>query len=182
MFVTANAHRARPRLYWLDLKRGKWEFLAGQTWGLETPNRTGVSPWPADLALGYHEDSGIAVGQHYTRAAAFRAAYHFNDQWVWAAEIQNPQQFVGAGEVIFPFAFNAALGVQFDAANNPGAPNVAPDVLTKIAYDNNNVAGGRHFHLEFGGLTTTAKATNVPGGGTPFPSHTPTTYLSTPAL
>src|SRR5262249_42796450 len=45
-FVTSNAHTNRLRLYWLDLKRGKWEFLGGQTWGLETPNRTGVSPNP----------------------------------------------------------------------------------------------------------------------------------------
>ncbi len=172
VFVTSNGHTDRLRLYWLDLKRGKWEFLAGQTWGLETPNRTGVSPWPSDLSLGYQEDAGIHVGVQYTRAAAFRAAYHFNENWVWAGEIQNPQQFVGAGEVIFPFVFNAALGIQFDAANNPGTPNVAPDVLTKIAYDNNNVAGGRHFHMEFGGLLTSIRATVVPVGGTKFTSQT----------
>jgi hypothetical protein len=158
VFVTSNGHTDRLRLYWLDLKRGKWEFLAGQTWGLQTPNRVGVSPMPSDLSLGYHEDAGIGVGYNYTRAAAFRVAYHFNKNWVWAAEIQNPQQFVGAGEVVFPFALNAALGVQFDAANNPGAPNAAPDFLTKIAYDNN--PGGRHIHLEAGGLFTTAKAYN----------------------
>lgn len=170
VFVSSNGHTDRLRLYWLDLKRGKWEFLGGQTWGLQTPNRVGVSPAPADLALTYGEDAQTHVGLNYTRAAEFRAAYHFNDNWVWAAAIQNPQQFVGAGEVIFPFAFNAALGVQFDAGNNAGAPNVAPDFLTKIAYDN-TVAGGRHFHFEIGGLTTTAKATVVPGGGTTFQSH-----------
>jgi hypothetical protein len=158
IFVTANSHTDRLRLYWLDLKRGKWEFLAGQTWGLQTPNRQGVSPMPSDLSLGYGEDANIGVGYNYTRAAAFRAAYHINDNWVWAAEIQNPQQYVGAGEVIFPFALNAALGVQFDAANNPGTPNATPDFLTKLAYDNN--PGGRHVHLEAGGLFTTAKAYN----------------------
>jgi len=168
VFVTANSHTDRFRLYWLDLKRGKWEFLGGQTWGLQTPNRTGVSPLPSDLALGYQEDAGVGVGYNYTRASAFRAAYHFNDQWVWAAEVQNPQQFVGTGEVIFPFAFNAQLGTQFDAANNPGAPNVAPNFLTKIAYD---TTGNRHFHLEAGGLLTTAKATVLPIGGTTFQSR-----------
>src|SRR5258708_5227040 len=159
VFVTSNPHTDRLRLYWLDLKRGKWEFLAGQTWGLQTPNRVGVSPNPSDLSLGYHEDANIGVGYNYTRAAALSAAYHFNDHWVWAAEIQNPQQFVAAGEVVFPFALNAALGVQFDAANNPGTPNVAPDFHTKIAYDN-DFAGGRHFHFEGGGLTVSAKAFN----------------------
>ena len=170
VFVSSNGHTDRLRLYWLDLKRGKWEFLGGQTWGLQTPNRVGVSPAPADLALTYGEDAQTHVGLNYTRAAEFRAAYHFNDNWVWAAAIQNPQQFVGAGEVIFPFAFNAALGTQFDSGATPGAPNVAPDFLTKIAYDN-NVFGGRHFHFEAGGLTTTAKATAVPIGGTTFQSH-----------
>jgi len=168
VFVTSNSHTNRFRLFWLDLKRGKWEFLGGQTWGLQTPNRTGVSPMPSDLALGYQEDAGVGVGYNYTRAAAFRTAYHFNDQWVWAGEIQNPQQFVGAGEVIFPLAFNAQLGPQFDAANNPGAPNVAPDFLTKIAYD---TTGSYHFHLEGGGLLTTAKATILPVGGTGFQSR-----------
>ncbi len=100
VFVTANGHTNRLRLYWLDLKRGKWEFLAGQTWGLETPNRVGVSPNPSDLSLGYQEDSNIGVGFNYTRAAEFRAAYHFNDNVVWAVAVQNPQQYVGIGEVV----------------------------------------------------------------------------------
>src|SRR6266849_1279442 len=99
VFVTSNGHTDRLRLYWLDLKRGKWEFLGGQTWGLETPNRIGVSPVPSDLALTYGEDAQVHVGLNYTRASEFRAAYHFNDNWVWAAAVQNPQQFVGQGEV-----------------------------------------------------------------------------------
>jgi hypothetical protein len=168
IFVTSNGHTDRLRLYWLDLKRHKWEFLAGQIWGLQTPNRVGVSPNPADLALGYQEDAGIGVGYNYTRAGAFRAAYHFNDHWVWAVEAQNPQQFVGAGEVIFPFAFNAALGVQLDAANNPGTPNVGPDIITKVAYDT-DFGGGRHFHWEGGGLESTVKVT-IPGAAG-FVSH-----------
>ncbi len=169
VFVTSNPHTDRLRLYWLDLKRGKWEFLGGQTWGLQTPNRVGLSPNPSDIFTTLGEDAQTHVGVNYTRAAEFRATYHFNDNWQWAAAIQNPQQFVGAGEVIFPFAFNAALGIQADAANNPGAPNVAPDIHTKVAYDKD--FSGRHFHWEFGGLMTTAKVTAVPVGGTSFTSH-----------
>src|SRR5262249_51532099 len=33
VFVTSNSHTNRLRLYWLDLKRGPWEFLGGQSWG-----------------------------------------------------------------------------------------------------------------------------------------------------
>src|SRR5215467_12560782 len=157
VFVTSNGHTDRLRLYWLDLKRDKWEFLGGQTWGLQTPNRIGVSPNPADLSLGYHEDAGIGVGYNYTRAAEFRAAYHFNDNWVWAAAVQNPQQFTG-GEVLFPSLFNAQLGGQFDAGALPGAPNVGPDILTKLAFDH-DFGGGRHFHWEGGAMETAVKIT-----------------------
>jgi hypothetical protein len=169
VFVTSNPHTDRLRLYWLDLKRGKWEFLGGQTWGLQTPNRVGLSPNPSDIFTTLGEDAQTHVGVNYTRAAEFRATYHFNDNWQWAAAIQNPQQFVGAGEVIFPFAFNAQLGIQADAANNPGAPNVAPDFHSKLAFDKD--FSGRHFHWELGGLMTTAKVTALPVGGTSFTSH-----------
>ena len=157
VFVTSNSHTDRIRLYWLDLKRGKWEFLGGQTWGLQTPNRVGVSPNPADLSLGYHEDAGIGVGYNYTRAGEFRAAYHFNDHFVWAVAAQNPDQFTN-GEVIFPAAFNAQLGTQFDAANQTTTPNVGPDVLTKLAFDH-DFAGGHHFHWEGGAMETAMKVT-----------------------
>jgi hypothetical protein len=160
VFVTSNSHTERLRLYWLDLKRGKWEFLGGQTWGLQTPNRFGVSPLPKDVFYSNNEDTNYQVGLPWTRAAEFRVGYHFNDNWVWAVAIQNPQQFLGQGaEVIFPQVFNAALSVQGDAGNNSGTPNLAPDVITKVAYDSD--PGGRHFHFEAGGLMTTAKITIV---------------------
>src|SRR6185437_3520224 len=33
VFVSSNSHTMRLRLYWVDLKRGGWEFLGGSTWG-----------------------------------------------------------------------------------------------------------------------------------------------------
>jgi len=167
--VGGGSHTARLRLYWMDLKRGKWEFLGGQTWGLMTPNRVGVSPMPNDLALTMNEDANYQVGLPLTRAAEFRVAYHPNEHWAFAAGIENPQQYVSAGEVIFPFQFNAVLGVQFDTGNtsNVGAPNVAPDVVTKVAYDSD--PWGRHFHVEAGGLMTTVKVANI--AGITFVSH-----------
>jgi hypothetical protein len=169
VFVGTNPHTNRLRLYWLDLKRGSWEFLGGSSWGLETPNRKGLSPMPSDLMLTIGEDANVHVGVPHTRAGLFRAVYHGGDNFQWGVEVQNPQQFVGAGEVIFPFAFNAALGVQFDANNNPGTPNVFPDILTKMAWD----TGGNHsFHFEAGGMMTSVKITDVPIGGTSFVKHT----------
>ena len=171
VFVTANGHTNRLRLYWLDLKRGKWEFLGGNSWGMETPNRTGLSPMPSDLALTIGEDANVHIGIPYTRAGEFRAVYHFSDHFQWGVGLQNPDQFVNAGEVIFPFAFNAALGGQLDAGNNTtGTPNLGPDIHTKMAWDND--VDGKHFHFELGGLMTTVKTTAVPIGGTTFQSHT----------
>jgi hypothetical protein len=174
VFVTSNPHTMRIRLYWVDLKADKWEFLGGQTWGLETPNRVGVSPAPADLSVTLGEDAQTHVGVNYTRAAEFRLAYHFSKEFVWAVAAQNPQQYVGqAGEVAFPLAFNGNLGAQFDtgAGAVAGAPNAYPDFLTKIAYDHKYA--GRSFHFEVGGLMTSAKATVQRTIATPgFIKHT----------
>jgi hypothetical protein len=172
VFVTSNPHTDRLRLYWVDLKRGKWEFLGGQTWGLQTPNRLGVSPNPSDLSLGFHEDAGIGVGYNYTRAGEFRVAYHVNDDFVWAFAAQNPDQFTN-GEVIFPAAFNAQLGGQLDAANITTTPNVGPDFLTKFAYDHD--FGARHFHFEAGGMEHAVKTTVLAPSSTAtsaFTNHT----------
>jgi hypothetical protein len=172
VFVTSNPHTDRLRLFWLDLKRGKWEFAGGQMWGLLTANRIGVSASSGDVFTTFNEDANHQVGNNFTRAAEFRAAYHFNDQFVWAVGVENPQQFSGQGaEVVFPTAFNAALGAQFDAANNAGTPNVSPDIISKLAYDN-NFAGGRHFHFEAGGLFTAVKIANLPTvAGSTFTTH-----------
>jgi hypothetical protein len=168
VFVTSNPHTMRVRLYWLDLKRGGWEFLGGQTWGLQTPDRVGVSPNPADLATTIGEDAQTHVGLNYTRAAEFRAAYHFSDSFVWAFALQNPEQFGGQGEITFPTAFNTALGAQIDSTATPGAPNLMPDFITKFAFD-----PGKHFHFEAGGLTTSAKVAVTPTvPGATFVKHT----------
>src|SRR5438270_1335375 len=168
VFVTSNSHTNRIRLYWLDLKRGKWEFLAGQSWGLETPNRKGLSPNPADLMLTIGEDANVHVGVPYTRAGLFRAVLHPNDNFAWGVEVQNPQQFIGAGEVVFPFAFNAQLGTQFDTGATAGTPNAFPDIITKMAWDTGKERG---IHLELGAMMTSAKFTVLPVGGTNFSNH-----------
>ncbi|MBZ5521205.1 MAG: hypothetical protein LAP21_02995 [Acidobacteriia bacterium] len=171
IFVTSNSHTDRLRHYWLDLKRGKWEFVGGQVWGLLTANRVGAGPVSGDVFTTFNEDGNHQVGNNFTRAAQFRAIYHFNNQWAWAAGIENPQQFSGQGaEVVFPTAFNAVLGTQFDAANNAGTPNASPDIISKLAFDSDLMA--RHFHFEVGGLFTAVKVANVPTvAGATFQGH-----------
>ena len=167
-YQTVNGHTFRLRLCFLDLKRGKWEVLGGQTWSWLTPNRNGLGPMPSDLAITYNEDQNIGVGLPYTRAAEFRVAYHLNDHWAFGVGIEDPDQFIG-GFVALPAAFSATLGPQFDNGNQIGAPNLFPDILPKITYDTE--LAGRHLHLEAVGLLTSARAAVVPIGGTTFSSH-----------
>ena len=42
--VTNGAFVPRIRLYWVDVRKGGWEFLAGQSWSMLTPNRVGYLP------------------------------------------------------------------------------------------------------------------------------------------
>lgn len=160
--VTSNSHTFRQRLYWLDLKRDKFEVLAGQSWSWMTPNRAGLSPNPSDIFYGLNEDFNYQVGLTWTRAPQVRFVFHPNDNWALGVAMENPQQYVGVGEVIYPFAFNAQLGTQFDAGNNPGTPNFHPDVIPKIAYD--TTMGGKHFHAEAAGLLRGIKITNLSAG------------------
>lgn len=163
VFVTSNSHTLRQRLFWLDLKRGKWEILGGQSWSWLTPNRVGVSPNPSDIFYSQDMDFNYQVGLTWTRAAQFRVAYHPNKNWAIGVAIENPEQFAGQGaEVIFPFALNVILTPQFDFANNSATPNIHPDIIPKIAYDTD--IGGKHFHVEAVGLLTSVKTTTLPGG------------------
>ncbi len=168
VFVTSNSHTLRQRLYWVDLKREKFEFLAGQSWSWLTPNRVGLSPNPSDVFFSQDMDFNYQVGLTWTRAPQVRFVYHPNDNWAMGVAMENPQQFVGVGETIFPFAFNAQLGTQFDAANNPGTPNLHPDIIPKIAFDKD--FNGRHLHMEAAGLLTSIRSTNLAAGN--FVKHT----------
>jgi hypothetical protein len=168
VYQTVNGHTLRLRLCFFDLKRGKWEILGGQTWSWLTPNRSGVDPNPADLAITYNEDQNIGAGLPYTRAAEFRVAYHLNDHWAFGLGIEDPNQYIGTF-VALPSAFATTVGPQFDNGSQIGTPNLFPDILPKVAYDTK--IAGRHFHLEAVGLVTGVRDTVKPVGGTNFVSH-----------
>jgi hypothetical protein len=168
VFATTNPHTLRLRLFFVDVKRGIWEFTAGQAWSLITPNRVGTSPMPADLATTYSTDANIHVGVPYSRDGQFRVTVRPNDHFSWALAIDNPQQYTN-GEVTVPATFANPLANQLDGAATTGVPNLFPDVMTKMAWDAK--MGNRAFHLEGGGLITSVKVTAVPGGSTRFDSH-----------
>jgi hypothetical protein len=168
VYQSVNGHTNRLRLFFADSRHGKWEFLGGQTWSWLTPNRNGLGPMPVDLALTYNEDQNLGVGVPYTRAAEFRAAYHFNYSWAFGVGIENPNQYIG-NFVALPTAF-ASVGSQFDNGSQIGAPNAFPDILSKLAYDK-HFSKGRHFHAEAVGLIAGVHISVKPLGGTSFNSH-----------
>jgi len=168
VYQSVNPHTNRLRLYFMDLKRGKWEVLGGQTWSWLTPNREGIGPIPSDLAITYNEDQNLGVGVPYTRAAEFRVAYHPNEHWALGVGIEDPNQFIG-GFVALPAAFTS-IGSQFDNGAQVGAANAFPDVLSKVTYDNE--FSRRHFHAEVTGLFTGAHASAMPVGSSSFKTHT----------
>ena len=166
--ITSNPHTNRLRLYWGDFRRGNWEILAGQTWGLQTPNRVGLSPMPSDVFVPIGEDAQTHVGLPYTRAAELRVVYHFSDHFQWGVAMQNPDQFQGAGFITTPAAFSVPLTQQLDSGAALTVPSLFPDIHTKMAWDSD--MNGKHMHFELGGLITSVKIaaqqlTTGAGGG-----------------
>jgi hypothetical protein len=164
--VTSNSSTMRLRQYWVDLRRDKWEILAGQAWSWITPNRVGMGSLPSEVFYSLNMDANYQVGLTWTRAPQVRGVFHPNDHWGIGLGLENPDQFAGqAGQVTFPAAFNVpAVTTQFDIANQTTTPNLHPDVLGKIAYDTE--AHGKHFHVEGVGLLRTFRVLPVVGGVT----------------
>lgn len=155
--VTSNANTFRMRLYWVDVKTGPWEFLAGQSWSFMTPNRNGLSPMPADIFFTQVVDTNYQAGLTWTRAAQARVVYHPSSELAMGLAIENPDQYIGA-TVVLPPAIAGSYAGQLDNNNNASIPNLHPDIIGKIAFDPN--VGGHHLHLEAVGLYRTFKINN----------------------
>src|SRR5712672_503308 len=140
-YQTANSDSLRLRLYWADVRHGKWEVLAGQEWSLLTPNRVGLSPLTPDVFVTLDEDPNFQVGLTWARQPQVRVVYHLIPNWAVGLSFENPQQFV-PGSVVFPLNF---FSTQFDngsgstsapsSATNTAVPNLHPDIIVKTALD-----------------------------------------------
>lgn len=172
--VTTNSHTMRMRHYFVDYRRHKWEMLAGQTWSWMTPNRVGLSPYSPDVFYTQDMDFNYQAGLTWARAPQFRVAYHANDHFVMGVALENPDQFAGQGEVVFPAGLNAQVAGQFDAANSATVPNLHPDIVPKMAYDTD--LGGKHFHVEAVGLVTSVKDAFINPGDITFSNDTKTGF------
>ncbi len=177
--VTSNSNTLRSRLYFVDYRRGKWEILGGQDWSMVTPSRTGIAVMPADVFNTQDMDTNYNVGLTWERTAQFRFILHPSNKVAFGFGIENPQQYTG-NAVTFPttpIAFNAtqvnigtslnstalgaASGQVAAATNSLATPDVAPDLIAKIAVDPN--PAGHAIHLEAYGLFRTFRINTFNG-------------------
>jgi len=152
LFVTSNADTLRMRNYFVDLRNGQWEFLAGQDWSMLTPNRRGLSPIPSDIFYSNDMDTNYQAGLTWARQPQIRLVYHPTDEVALGVSIENPDQYVGTTAVL-PAAFTAS---EVDTQAASTQPNLFPDVIAKATYDTKAITG-LPWHFEVGGLLSTFK-------------------------
>jgi hypothetical protein len=155
--VSSNSNTLRSRLYWVDVRKDKWEVLGGQTWSLITPGRSGISPLPGDLFFTQNIDVNYQLGLVWGRIPELRVVYHPSKKVALAVALDSPEQYAGGsaggGKPTFPAALGVyAPGELNDGSTTLGTPNVAPDVIAKLAIDPT-----KRFHGEVGGVFRTFK-------------------------
>ena len=158
--VTNGSFVPRLRLFWVDVRKGPIEFLAGQSWSMMTPGRKGISPLPGDLFYGQVIDINYIAGLTWTRQPGMRIMYHPNSKVTFGLSAEQPDQYIGGSAggsgITLPTALSGLSGTQLDAANELlAAPTVAPDIIAKIAFDPNS-----KLHFEVGGIERTFKTVN----------------------
>src|SRR5579875_819017 len=93
--VTSNPYVFRMRLYWVDVRKNKFEFLAGQTWSLMTPNRYGLSPLPGDLFYSQDIDVNYQLGLVWGRIPEYRFVFHPTEKFAFGVALSNSEPYVG---------------------------------------------------------------------------------------
>jgi hypothetical protein len=160
--VTSNSATMRMRAYFVDLQKGRWEFLAGQDWSLMTPNRKGLSPMPADVFYTQDVDLSYQSGLIWARQPQVRLVYHASPEWTAGVSLENPDQYVGSAETI-PSNLNAAS--VDNGSNGTATPDLVPDVVGKVAYD--TTLGGLPLHADAAALLREFKINTLATGANP---------------
>ena len=161
--ASSNSVPNRLRLYWVDVRKGKMEFMGGQSWSMLTPNRKGISPIPGDLFYTQDIDVNYQAGLVWNRDPQFRVIYHPNNNWALGVSLENPEQYIGGsaggGLVTLPSALVTPYANELNNGNtNLAVPNVHPDIITKIAFD--RPLGDRSMHIEAAGVVRTFRLYN----------------------
>jgi hypothetical protein len=165
--VTNGAFVPRLRLYWVDARKGPWEFLAGQSWSMLTPNRSGISALPGDLFYSQVMDVNYMAGLTWTRQPGMRVLFHAGDKVTFGLSAENPDQYMGGSgggsSIVLPAAYTGLASTQLDNAPNIGTastvlsvPTLAPDFIAKIAFD-----FSPRFHAEVAGIESSFRLLNT---------------------
>jgi hypothetical protein len=164
--VSNGAFVPRLRLFWVDVRKGKIEFLAGQSWSLLTPNRSGLSALPGNIFFTQVVDINYVAGLTWTRQPGMRVLFHPNNTVTFGVSFENPDQYAGGSAggsgITLPAAYTSLANAQLDIAQNVSAgqnilnqPTVAPDIIAKLAFDPSS-----RFHFEIGGIERNFKTVN----------------------
>jgi hypothetical protein len=157
--VTNGAFVPRLRLYWVDARKSRWEFLAGQSWSMLTPNRNGISALPGDLFYTQDVDINYNAGLTWTRQPGMRVLYHPGTHVTLGFSAENPDTYIGASAggsgITLPAAYASLAGTQLDNTSGVlNASTVTPDFIAKLAIDYSRV------HFELGGVERNFRIVN----------------------
>jgi len=178
--VSSNPYVFRMRLYWVDVTKGKLEFLAGQSWSLMTPNRKGISPLPGDIFYSQDIDVNYQLGLVWGRIPGYRFGFHPSDKVAIGIALENSEPYVGGGNggsgAVLPAAISttattgtigSVLGGQINNGSSViSSAALAPDVIVKLAFDPTS-----RVHFEVAGVEIANKIA-FPGPNTTFPTNT----------
>ena len=153
--VSSNSNTFRMRLYWVDVKKDKWEILGGQSWSLITPGRKGISPLPGDLFYSQDIDVNYNVGLTWGRIPQFRFVYHPSDTVAAGISFEQADQYIGGsgggGVITYPTTGNISTNYASQLDNGglgpTNTPNVMPDVIAKLAFDPKTGSVSQHIEL-----------------------------------
>ena len=164
--VTNGGFVPRLRLFWVDTRKGAFEFLAGQSWSLLTPGRSGISALPGDIFFSQVVDANYVIGLPWTRQPGFRFVFHApKDKAAFAVSFENPNQYMGGSgggpKITLPTALSGLAGSQLDDTSTSylSTPNQMPDIIAKLAFDPTKRA-----HIEVAGLVRDFKIVNSTTG------------------
>ena len=159
--VSSNSMLFRIRQYYVDVRKGFWEVLAGQAWSMIVPNRKGMSPLPADLFYSQVVDVNYTNGLYWGRIPGIRIIGHPNNKVTFGFALENSTQYFGGsgggGVPTLPAGLATTYNAEVDNSmnNDRTIPNVHPDILGKLVIEPSN-----RFHFEIGGVESTVKTFN----------------------
>ena len=159
--VSSNSFLFRIRQYYVDVRKGFWEVLAGQAWSMILPNRRGMSPLPADLFYTQVVDVNYTNGLFWGRIPGIRFIGHPSKQVTFGVALENSTQYFGGsgggGIPTLPAALATTYNAEVDNSvnNDRTTPNVHPDIIAKLAIEPSS-----RFHFEIGGVESTVKLFN----------------------